>query len=47
MYLKNSQESRDLPTPATPGHEHHAGRVALGRGMEELLDEVKLAGPVR
>ena len=42
MYLKNSQARRDLPTPATPGDEHQAGRVALGRGVEELLDEAQL-----
>ena len=45
MYLKNSQARRDLPTPATPGDEHQARRVALGRGVEELLDEAKLVVP--
>ena len=42
MYLKNSQASRDLPTPATPETSTRRAELALGGAVEELLDEAQL-----
>ncbi len=45
MYLKNSQGNSGLPDAGDTRDEHEPGRVALGGGVEELLDEPQLVVP--